>query len=187
MRYLFLACLGLLACSDGPPTTPETRPVEYPNAGNTAIYDVDPDDPYEIDGNRFLDLRPGEPLSESQYLIDAGLVDTEEGQADRYHIRGDRNDTLGYLLQPPGDQQIGNIYITSPDVVTTNGLRVGVTLADLRERLGRLEFSRVPYGTAIVAARDGMGFVLEFYQPDLGAPLPEVPDSIPVQALIILQ
>ncbi len=185
MRNLFPLLLFLAACSDAPPTTPETRPVENPNAGNTAIYDVDPDDPYEIDARSFLDLTPGAPVAASKYLIDEGIMDTGDGEAHLYYIHGDRNDTLGYLLLKPGDELIGDIHIKSPDVVTTNGIRVGVTHGELKERLGKLTYSEAIYGNAILASTDGMSYQLEFYRPDSFGPLPEVPDDTQVTEIII--
>ena len=128
LRYAPL-CLLLAACSDRPPTTPETRPVENPNAGNTAIYDVDPDDPYEIDDGSFLDISPGQTLSESDFLL--------PGEGAQRYLSGRRGDTLGYVLLD-GDI-VTEVHVTSPDVVTKDGLRVGNTLAEVMERRGKLD------------------------------------------------
>ncbi|MCP9237604.1 hypothetical protein [Lewinella sp. JB7] len=128
MYRLALLLLVLCACSDGPPTTPETRPVENPNAGNTAIYDVDADDPYEIGDGAFLDMRPGAPVATFRKLL------KEDGG--RYNIRGRRRDRLGYVLTDASGETIASIHVTSPDVVTQNGIRVGLTQDELRERIG---------------------------------------------------
>jgi hypothetical protein len=120
-------CL-ILGCTDSPPTTPETRTVQLPNAGNTAIYDVDPDDPYEVGDNEFLTLQPG------QYTNRYGtrLITPFAGDPVRYHIIGSRDDTLGYLRAPSG--RIQSIHITSPNVVTQNGLRIGMQRGEVRQR-----------------------------------------------------
>lgn len=145
-RPLLLPLLLLLACADNPPTTPETRPVENPNAGNTAIYDVDADDPYEIGDGSFMDMRPGDPLAPFSDFLHAGTVSSGEGTFDVYHITGRRDDTLGYVYSDDGST-VGSIFITSPDAVTQQGIRVGNTVAELRERLGQLEL----YGTELEA------------------------------------
>lgn len=130
LRYAPL-CLLLATCSDQPPTTPETRPVENPNAGNTAIYDVDADDPYEIDDDSFLEITPGQPLSDNDFLL--------PGDGDRRYLRGRRGDTLGFVLLQDDGSSVAEVHVTSPDVVTKDGLRVGNTLGEVMERRGKLE------------------------------------------------
>ena len=138
VRYLPL--LLLFACADGPPTTPETRPEEHPNADNTAIYDVDPDDPYEIDDSSFLDFTPGQPLPErSEFLSEVATPRSGKSSYQRYSLRGERRDTLGYLLVDPTTEHVAEVHITSRDVVTRNGLRIGNTFAEITERLGQTE------------------------------------------------
>lgn len=141
MRYLYLMALLWLGCSDRPPTTPETRPVENPNAGNTAIYDVDPDDPYEIGDGSFLDMRPGLPLAAFDELLGAGEREEAAAATQVYYIRGRRGEELGYVV--PDGTRIGRVVITSPDVVTENGIRVGNSYAELTERRGRLRVGEV--------------------------------------------
>ena len=145
-RLFLLPLLLLLACADNPPTTPETRPVENPNAGNTAIYDVDEDDPYEIGDGSFLDMRPGDPLAPFTDFLHAGQLTDGEGTFDVFYIAGRRDDTLGYVYSSDGST-VESIFINSPDAVTQQGIRVGNTVAELRERLGKLEL----YGTEIEA------------------------------------
>ena len=145
MRYLIALAVLWTSCSDRPPTTPEPRPVDNPNAGNTAIYDVDPDDPYEIGDGSFLDMRPGQPLDRFSDLLTAGSLEDGEGTPDVHYIRGRKDQELGYVLPEPDDATlIGTIVITSPDVVTENGIRVGNSYAELVERRGELEV----HGTA---------------------------------------
>ena len=137
MKSLALLPLLLLACSDGPPTTPETRPVEDPNAGNTAIYDVDPDDPYEIGDGEFLDMRPGDSLATFEDFLLPGTLRSGEGEFDVHYIRGRRQDTLGFVFSREHEGTlIESIYITSPNAVTQDGIRVGNTYAELYERRG---------------------------------------------------
>ena len=143
-RLLLLSLLFLTRCADNPPTTPETRPVENPNAGNTAIYDVDADDPYEIGDGSFMDMRPGDPLAPFRDFLRPGSLETGEGSFEVHFIAGRRKDTLGYGFSDDGNT-IESITITSPDAVTQQGIRVGNSLSELRERLGQLEL----YGTEV--------------------------------------
>ncbi|PPK86239.1 hypothetical protein CLV84_3161 [Neolewinella xylanilytica] len=136
-RLLFIPVF-FLTCSDGPPTTPETRPVDHPNAGNTAIYDVDADDPYEIDNGTFLDLAPGMLLPPAVKDNVSTLPVQSDDRNRTLPLIGKRKDTLGTIQIQANQDTIQSIHVTSPDVVTNSGIRVGVTYGDLIERLGSL-------------------------------------------------
>ncbi|MGB3800923.1 MAG: hypothetical protein WA952_13995 [Lewinella sp.] len=135
MNRLLVPLFFFLACSDSPPTTPETRPVENPNAGNTAIYDVDPDDPYEIGSGSFMDMRPGDTVDTHSDWLTPGTLVNGEGEFDVYYILGRRSDTLGYVYSAD-ERTIESIIIESTDAVTQDGIRVGNTFGELTERLG---------------------------------------------------
>ena len=140
MRYVLplLLCV-VFACNDRPPTTPETRPVENPNAGNTAIYDVDADDPYEIGDGSFLDMRPGSTITDFTGLLREDELVDDGGNTPIYRIVGRNDEELGYVYPNSADgQRIDHIVITSPDVVTEDGIRVGNSYAELVERLGEV-------------------------------------------------
>ena len=171
LSILFLS-LGL-ACNDRPPTTPETRPVENPNAGNTAIYDVDADDPYEIGDGSFLDMRPGAAIADFSGLlrVDRSSDDTGGGDRPVHQIVGRRDQELGYVYtQADEGERIDYIVITSPDVVTEDGIRVGNSYAELVERLGEVEVQRGAEDTSLVyvsqgALRYGLNLANNQYDP----------------------
>lgn len=152
---LLLLCLG---CNDRPPTTPETRPVEHPNAGNTAMYDVDPDDPYEIDDSSFLDMRAGSQVQAFPEILRLGTLENGEGSFPVYYISGRRDDTLGYVFAPDG--MIEQITVYSPDVVTKNGIRVGNTYQELVERIGPVTTHGTEIKSRVYATKDGLTYRL---------------------------
>ncbi|MBB4077633.1 hypothetical protein GGR28_000234 [Lewinella aquimaris] len=152
MLRLSLFLLLLYSCSDQPPTTPETRPVENPNAGNTAIYDVDADDPYEIGDGAFMEMRPGGDLAPFSREL-------EQGDAGHFYIKGRRGDRLGYLIAVE-ESKIGSIHLTSTDVVTRDGLRVGNTFAELVERIGKPDAIEQEGGRAC-ARKDRLAYCLD--------------------------
>ncbi len=134
------ALLLFVACSDNPPTTPETAPVENPNAGNTAIYDVDPDDPYELSDSSFLDMRPGLDIGPFRAFLRPGTLLVDGQDQSVYYVEGRDRERLGYVnVQEAEDLRIREIHITSPDVVTRSGLRVGNSYQEFLERLGPLD------------------------------------------------
>ncbi len=137
----FVAPLLLfVACSEGPPSTPETAAVENPNAGNTAIYDVDPDDPYEIGDSSFMDMRPGEDIGPFTRQLRPGIIPVDGQDQTIFYIEGRKRERLGYVKVDELDQsKMGDIYITSPDVVTRDGIRVGNSYQEILERLGKVD------------------------------------------------
>ncbi|THH41697.1 hypothetical protein [Neolewinella litorea] len=184
IRYA-LPVIFLLGCSDSPPTTPETRPVENPNAGNTAIYDVDADDPYEIADSSFLDLSPGMALPQTESLREAGVLTVGDQTFDRYFLTGRRQDTLAYLLVDRGDRFISAIHITSSDVVTRDGLRVGNTYGELVERLGKLPAPSTVAGRPVIKGPDWLSYQLGAYAPSASGA--GVPAETPIEEIILIR
>ncbi len=150
MYRLLLPVLLLVGCSDGPPTTPETRPVENPNAGNTAIYDVDPDDPYEIGDGSFMDMEPGETLAAFSEFLVPGELKNGDGVFAVHYIIGRRKDTLGYVFSSD-TVSIESITILSPDAVTQDGIRVGNSFSELEERIGKVKVLGSPIEARVYA------------------------------------
>ena len=151
VRFLPTLLLSLLLCTCGDrpidedgagvDTPEDTAPDLTPNDGNLDIYDVDPEDPYLVSNGVFLGLKPGEPLAPYTDALRKGKLRTGEGKFDVYYIDGAEGNELGYTLADPNDEnKIGDIYITSPAVVTEAGIRVGLTYAELTERLGTVAF-----------------------------------------------
>ena len=160
-RITSLLLLTLLACSDRPPTTPETRPVENPNAGNTALYDVDPEDPYEIGDRSFLDMQPGDAIADYPNLLRDSTLTTGDGTFTVYAIHGRNGEALGYLHPDPEDAgRIGHLVVTSADVVTEQGLRVGNSYAELVERMGEVEVHGSEPASRVYANQGPLYFLL---------------------------
>ena len=160
LRYLLP--LLLLACNDRPPTTPETRPVDNPNAGNTAIYDVDPDDPYEMGDSSFLDMRPGSNIADFASLLEPFTLRSGDGEQAAHRIVGRKGEELGFLLTEDSTH-ISSIWITSPDVVTEDGLRVGNSFGELAERIGAVEVDGSAVEARVFVRAGGLAYQLAMH------------------------
>ncbi|NJC26408.1 hypothetical protein [Neolewinella antarctica] len=140
-------------------TTPE---IDNPNEDNTDIYDVDPEDPYLMSNGAILGLKPGEPLGEYADGLRTGRIRTGEGDFDVYFIDGAEGDELGYLLpDPTAKSRIGDIILTAPTVVTEKGIRVGLTYAELIERLGAVAFHGSETEARVYGTKDGLRYRLD--------------------------
>ncbi|MEM9929004.1 MAG: hypothetical protein AAF840_04260 [Bacteroidota bacterium] len=146
MKPLFVVlCLFLYACGgEAPPSPPDlaaeapkTPPseVETPTAEAVAI-----DNPYRISNGIFLGMRPGGKLEAFADGLRADVLQTGEGDFDVFYIDGAEGNELGYLMADPNDESlIGSISITAEEVVTEEGISVGMTFAELEEKVGPVE------------------------------------------------
>ncbi|WP_020568989.1 hypothetical protein [Neolewinella persica] len=166
--FAFLFLVVLMSCGNNK-TIADTEGIETPaadtpdpNDGNTAIYDVDDDDPYLISNGYFLGLTPGGSLAEFVDGLRSGVLQTGDGDFDVHYIDSAEGDELGYVMADPRDGgTIGNIYITSPKVVTEEGIRVGISYSELVEKLGALEVHGSEIEGQTYAISDGISYRLD--------------------------
>lgn len=164
----FLCLLVFAACGSEPKSITDTTGIETPaadtpdpNDGNTAIYDVDADDPYLLSNGYFLGMTPGESLVDFQDGLRAGQIRTGEGEFDVLFIDGAEGDELGYVYSMEGDEPtIDQITVTSPVVVTEKGVRVGLSFDELQQRLGPLEVYASEIESRVYASKDGITYRL---------------------------
>lgn len=165
---LLLCLLALTACGGEPKSITDTSGLETPaadtpdpNDGNTAIYDVDADDPYLLSNGYFLGMTPGGSLAGYKDGLRAGQISTGEGEFDVLFIDGAEGDELGYVYAMESDAPtIDQITITSPKVVTEKGIRVGLSFNELQQRLGPVEVYASEIESRVYASKDGITYRL---------------------------
>ena len=196
-RHFLTLLLPLFLFTCGPATEPVTEgagvdteadsDIENPNADNTDIYDVDPEDPYLISNGTFLGLKPGEPLAEYAPTLRSGVVQTGDGDYTVYFIDGAEGDELGYVMRGDYayDDKIGDIYVTHPSVVTEQGIRVGTTVKELRERIGAVTFHGSEIESRVTGSKDGIGYRLDIPSTEYNMDNSKIPADAMVQMLII--
>lgn len=88
----------------------------------------------------FMGIQPGDKITDHQAKLKKDLLQTGEGDFEIFLINDPNGNPLGYLHPDPNDEQlVGMIVITSPEAKTEDGLSVGMTLGDLREKLTNYE------------------------------------------------
>lgn len=173
-----LSCGGEKSIADTDGIETPTADTPDPNDGNTAIYDVDADDPYLISNGYFLGLTPGGSLAEFSDGLRKGVLQTGDGDFDVFYIDSAEGDELGYVTADPRDEQtIGYIFVTSPDVVTEKGVRVGISFAELKQRIGAVEVHGSEIEGYTYAQANGMAYRLDSgnwsYEVDVSTIAPE--------------
>jgi len=168
LLFLALLLLFLISCGNEPAIITDTSDIEItavetenPNDGNTAIYDVDADDPYLLSNGYFLGMKPGESLTGFVDVLREGELKTGEGEFPVFYIDGAEGDELGYVYSREGTAgAIDEITITSPKVVTEEGVRVGLSFNELTQRLGEPEVFASEIESRVYATQDGITYRL---------------------------
>ena len=133
-----------------------------PNNGNTALYEVDPADPYLISNGTFLGFGIGEPLAANIDLLRKGVLRTGEGTFQVYYIDDADGEELGYVMDTPDKAgRIDRIAVKSPKVVTERGVRIGLSVDELEQRLGPLEWHGSEVEGRAGAEKDGLYYRID--------------------------
>lgn len=172
-RFLFFLTLLAALAACGNETATETRmPTEaqmetLPEAQTPieTIPEASTDNPYLISNGSFIGFKPGEPLREYVDALRPGKIRTGEGEFEVYFIDAAEGYELGYFMPAgPDDSEIGDIWITSPNVVTEEGMHVGLTYEDLNERVGEVKFYGSEIEGMVLGFKEGIGYRLDMYE-----------------------
>lgn len=181
LAFLFL--LVLMSCGNDNAST-DTVEVEAPTApitttapqaedtpaadapaesgGMTSASEEGNDEPYLVSNGYFLGLTPGGAMIEFIDGLRSGVLQTGEGDFDVHYIDSAEGDELGYVMADPRDENtIGNIFITSPKVVTEEGVRVGMSFSELQKKIMELEVHGSEIEGRTYANADGLSFRLD--------------------------
>lgn len=141
MRTFLPLLFGLFLCTCDraplPASTTETKgkettssPAATAPAAPTATLEV----PYQVEDGALMGMKPGEPLAPFAAGLRAGILRTGEGDFPVFYIDGAEGSELGYLMADDAGEQITDVVITSPDVLSPHGLSIGMPYANLRQR-----------------------------------------------------
>lgn len=93
-----------------------------------------------ITSKSFMGIKPGDNITDHEAYLKKDLLQTGEGDFEIYQILDQKSTPVGYLHPDPNDEQlVGMIVVTSPEARTEDGLSIGMTLGDLREKISGYE------------------------------------------------
>lgn len=115
-----------------------------------------------ISSDSYQGISPGDKLAAHEdELVKSQLVNGE-GNFTVYLILNEQGGKIGYLMPDPNDAtMVGDITITSSTPVTTDGMRVGMTLGDLFNRYRNLEIHGSEIESRTTASKDQLSFRLD--------------------------
>jgi|GEM_PF-1726834 hypothetical protein len=193
--FFFLLLVFLVAsCNNQPETITDANDLEViadttatnPNDGKLAIYDLSEDDPYKLTNGEFLGLKPGASLADHKEGLRDGKLRTGGGIFDVFYIDSAEGNELGYVLPDPRDPgAIRSIVITSPNVVTEKGVRIGIEFPELMQRLGVVSISGSEVESRVYAKAGQLQYRLDMASTSLNIKSSEVPAGTKVVEIVL--
>jgi hypothetical protein len=189
--FLFLFLVFLVStCGNRPETIADTNGLEVPadtttnpNDGKLAIYEVDP---YKLTNGEFLGLKPGASLADHKEGLRDGKLRTGGGIFDVFYIDSAEGNELGYVLPDPRDPgAIRSIVITSPNVVTEKGVRIGIEFPELMQRLGAVSISGSEVESRVYAKAGQLQYRLDMASISPNIKSSEVPAGTKVMEIVL--
>lgn len=159
-----LLCLFLCTCDRAQETTetaaappaPETEDAPEPAASVPEV-----DAPYTLKDGALMGIKAGEPLADFAAGLRSGVLRTGEADFEVYYIDGAEGNELGYLMADDNGEEITDVTLTSSDVMTEQGIAVGMTYAQLQEKLGEFEVFGSEIEGYTHAVKDGYWYRLD--------------------------
>lgn len=133
--------LLLISCNETNTTTEEVS--KTPNTDHKIVEEINKEEeeiPLIVFQNSILSMSPGHPIKEYETVIEKGLLETGEGDFEIFNLKDSKGNVVAYFLPDPNDNSlIGDIYITSSEAQTEDGIKIGQTFGDLLDKHADLE------------------------------------------------
>lgn len=159
-----LLCLFLCTCDRAQEASEETAAAPAPvteAAPEPAATPATTDAPYTIKDGALMGIKAGEPLADYAAGLRSGVLRTGEADFDVFYIDGAEGTELGYLMASEDGKEIESVTVTSEDVMTEQGISVGMTYAQLQEKLGDFEVHGSEIEGQTHAEKDGYYYLLD--------------------------
>lgn len=145
IKILFIISCSFLffsSCNETNTTTEAVTKTE--NIDNKVeektIQEEEKEVPLIIFQNSILSMSPRHPIKEYEAVIEKDLLETGEGNFEIFNLKDAKNNVVAYFLPDPNDNSlIGEIYVTSPEAQTEDGIKIGQTFGDLLDKHPDLE------------------------------------------------
>lgn len=140
-------------------TTEEVKNEKLDNKGEDK--DVT-DDNYMIKNKSFQGVSIGDKLADKAIKMTKVVMQTGEGDFVTYEIKNAAGEKLAYVMPDPRDPTVvGDITIVSSKAMTSKGVRVGMTLAELKKRIGDLTVHGSEIESRTSVAKDNTRYRLD--------------------------
>lgn len=159
---LLAAATALAACGGSAPDPAETPAVaDAPVQTPTAPPPANPaDDPQLIAAKAYDGIIIAGPFADVRDRLTESTLETGDGPTTVYYLTDSSGERTAYVIIGD-DEAVRSITITSPDAHTTEGIRVGSTLADLRAYFTELEVHGSEAEGRVYAEGGGLAYRLD--------------------------
>lgn len=144
------------------------------------------EDPMEfmppIENESYLGIVVGNRIKEHQNLLNPGTLATGEGAFDVHYISY-KTDTLGYVY---GKDVIESIHIWDSRGATNNGIRTGMTFSELKDILKEPKVHGSELESRVYVFHKKHRYQLDYYSMEYDLNYTEIPDSVVVKEIMIV-
>lgn len=120
------------------------------------------DENYIIKNKSFQGISIGDNLAEKASMLSKEVMQTGEGDFVTYEIKNASGEKLAFVMPDPRDPTlVGDITIVSPKAITSKGVRVGMTLGELKKKIGDLTVHGSEIESRTSVAKDNIRYRLD--------------------------
>ena len=95
-------------------------------------------------------------------MLSKEVMQTGEGDFVTYEIKNAAGEKLAFVMPDPRDPTlVGDITIVSPKAITSKGVRVGMTLGELKKKIGDLTVHGSEIESRTSVAKDNIRYRLD--------------------------
>ncbi len=140
-------------------STDEVKTENLENKGE--VKDVT-DESYIIKNKSFQGISIGDDLDAEATMMTKVVMQTGEGDFVTYEIKNEAGEKLAFVMPDPRDPKlVGDITIVSPKAMTSKGVRVGMTLGELKKKIGDLTVHGSEIESRTSVAKDNIRYRLD--------------------------
>ena len=165
MKSTFLILITLLSFSLLQSCEAEKKPAtsnsEVKTENKDEVKSI-PERNYKIKNKSFQGISIGDNLAGKANILTKEVMQTGEGDFVTYEIKDADGVKLAFVMPDPRDPKlVGDITIISPKAMTSKGVRVGMTLGELKKRIGDLTVHGSEIESRTSVAKDNFRYRLD--------------------------
>lgn len=141
-RKILIAVLSITSVAGcGGPATEEVNDTPAPTTGEQQAETNEHSATYPIQDDAFYGVSPGEAIASlPAELIEKGELENGEGRFPVYYILAESGERIGYFYPDPNtDLVVGDIFVTTAQAVTQEGIQIGSSFEDIVGKIGDFE------------------------------------------------
>lgn len=193
-RFFLPLCMLCLVWACGPQNGEDTSTSENGDTKAPTIASEDEAEPDTKEADlpliyedQVFGIRLGQDIAAIELPLEEGQVESGEGPADVLFIKSESGASLGYLYGHIDEEgKVGTTVVTTENAQTEEGIRVGMTFGELKERISDFDLSGSPTEPKVVAYYKKFGFTLDYESTEYEVKPEEVPEEAKILEIVLI-